>query len=264
MLVGALAAAWPLACPAATRLIVTVADQKTGKPITDLKAADFTVLDGSSPRTVESAQYVSEPVDVMLLLDTSLIGGMVQPAAAEMIAQLGEKEQMAVVSFASSADLVQDFTASKELLRRALGQVKYGNSPNLLDALYAAIDGGFENATLRRVILLLTAGVDGPSRVSEREVLRLARRGGVSIFPVYVMGYGRSLFESLARQTGGATFNLRDLGKTREPIGPKVFEVLRGHYKVAVEGNLEIGDKLRVEVKSPSGAKRNVSALALE
>ena len=49
----------------------------------------------------------------MLLLDTSLVGGMVQPVAENLIAQIQPKEQMAVVSFHSSADLIQDFTSSQ-------------------------------------------------------------------------------------------------------------------------------------------------------
>ncbi|MDX2152048.1 MAG: VWA domain-containing protein [Bryobacteraceae bacterium] len=247
----------------ATKLVVTIIDQKTGKPVSGLKAADFAVRGGGAARTVESAEAVSEPVDVMLLLDTSLLGGMVQPAAAELIAQLGDKEQMAVVSFASSADLVQDFTGSKQLLRRAVGQVKFGNSPRVLDALFAALDGGFENASMRRVILLLTAGVDGDSRVNEREVVRLARRNGVSIYPVFVMAYGRSLLESLARDTGGATFQLREMSKSKEPIGPQIFEVLRSHYRLTVGGG-ELNDPVRVEVKSAAGEKRAASALVLE
>ncbi len=140
----------------------------------------------------------------MLLLDASQLGAVVQPVAETMIAQLRPKEQMAVVAFHSAADLIQDFTASRELLLRAVTSVKHGNAPRMLDALYAAIDGGFQGSTFRRMIVLLTAGVEGPSRMSEREVLRLARRNGVSVFPVFVVSRERPMFERLARQTGGA------------------------------------------------------------
>src|SRR5712692_3965745 len=184
---------------AATTVLVTVVEQKTGNPVTGLKAQDFTLLDDKTPRQIQEAEYKQATVDVMLLLDTSLVGGMVQPMAENLIAQLQPKEQMAIVSFHSSADLIQDFTSSKELLVRSIANVKYGNSPRLLDALYASIEGGFGNSSFRRVILLLTAGMEGQSRVTEREVIRLARRNGVSIFPVYVMGYEKSFFENLAR-----------------------------------------------------------------
>ena len=265
-LTGALAACLALAgltVNAATRLIVTAVEQKSGRPVTDLKAGDFQIVDDKITRQVEAAEFRREPVDTMLLLDTSLVGGMVQPVAASVIDQLQAKEQMAVVAFHSSADLLQDFTSSKELLRRAVENVKFGNSPRVLDALYAAIDGGFDNASYRRVIVLLTAGVEGPSRVSEREVLRIARRTGVSIFPVFTIGYGRSLFDSLARHTGGASFSLRDMQKDEPgPPGPRIFNAVRGHYLVTVSGNLAISDKLKVVVRRQG--KLAVSALPLE
>jgi VWFA-related protein len=250
-------------CVAATKIVVTVVEQKSGRPVLGLKAVDFTVLDDGKPRRVESTDFAAGLMDVMLLLDTSLLGGAVQPVAENLIAQLEPKEQMAIVAFHSSADLIQDFTASRELLGRAISSVKYGNTPRLLDAIYAAIDGGFQASTFRRVIILLTAGVEGPSRVSEREVLRLARRNGVSIYPVYVVGHERSMFENLARQTGGASFSLRDLQRdSKAPPGPRVFEVMRSHYTLTVEGNLSLGDRVEVKVKRPE--KLFVSGLPLD
>jgi VWFA-related protein len=250
------------ACPA-TKLLVTVIEQKSGRPVTDLKAGDFTVLDDRTPRRVEAAEFSQGVMDVMLLLDTSLLGETVQPVANNLIEQLQPKEQMAVVSFHSSADLVQDFTSSRELLRRSIGGIKYGNSPKVLDALYAAIDGGFQGSSFRRVLVLLTTGVEGYSRVSEREIVRLARRNGVSIYPVYMVGYEKSMFESLARQTGGASFSLRDMRKSLDgPPGPRIFEVMRSHYTLTLTGNLSLGDKLKIEVARPG--KLLISALALE
>lgn len=248
---------------AATRLAVVVVEPKTGRFVAGLKADDFSVLDDKTPRRVEAAEISTGPLDIMLLLDTSLVGAAVQPVAAGLIDQLQEKDEMAVVSFHSSADLIQDFTASKDLLRRAVSRVSYGNEPRLLDALYATIDGGFESTTFKRVLLLLTTGVEGGSRVSEKDVLRLARKNAVSVWPIYMTGYERSLFESLARQTAGATFNLRDLARSgdRQP-GARIFETVRQSYLLTVSGNLGFTGKLKVEVRRPQ--KLFVSAAAVE
>jgi VWFA-related protein len=252
-----------IAAPAATKIAVTVVERKTGKPVRNLQAADFTVLDDRTPRRVEAAEYSSGPIDLMLLLDTSLVGSAVQPVAETLVSQLQPKEQMAIISFHSSADLIQDFTSSRQLLMRAVAGVKYGNTPRLLDALYAALDGGFQNASYRRVLLVLTTGLEGDSRVSEREVLRLARRNGISIYAVYMAGAERSLFENLARGSGGASFNLRDLRRaSKDPPGPAIFEVLRSHYTLTLSGNLSLGERLKVEVKRPE--KLFVSALPVE
>jgi VWFA-related protein len=248
---------------AANRVSVTVVDARSGRPALDLKAGDFTLFEDKLARKAEAAEFSSETVDVMFLLDTSLAGDLVRPLAEELTVQLKPKEQMAIVAYHSSADLIQDFTASKQLLAKAINSVSYGNTPRLLDGLYAAIDTGMKNATFRRVVVLLTSGYEGDSRVSERDVARLARKSGVSIYPVYATGRERSLFERLAQRTGGACFNLRDMRKSGgAEIGARIFEVVRGHYTVTIPGNLALGEKLRVEIARPG--KWFTSALPLE
>ncbi len=232
------------------KVIATVVDAKTGKPVTGLSAGDFLLTDDKASRRVKAAEPGSELLDVMLMLDTSLIGGAVTPVAQELIGQLKEKEQMAIASFDSSANLVQDFTSSRELLSRALGSVKYGNAPRVLDGLYAVLDGGFQSTTFRRVILLVTTGIEGPSRTPERDVIRLAQRNGVSIYPIFLSGIGRSLFELLARRTGGASLQLRDLAKdAKGSVGPRIFETVRAHYVLTIEGNLAMGERAKLEVR---------------
>ena len=260
-LICVLAAALP--CAAATKLIVTVTEQKSSRPITGLTASDFTVIDDKSPRRVESAESASGSLDIVLMVDTSAAGATVQPLASDLIAQLQPNEQMSVVSFHSSADLIQDFTSSKELLRRAVQSVRYGNSPRVLDALYAVLDGGFQSSDFRRVIALLTTGFEASARVNEKDVVRLARKSGVSIFPTYMVGYSKSLFEQLARQTGGAPFHVPDMRKAGIPRpGATLFDVMRHHYVLTISGNQDPSDKLKITINRPE--KYMASALVLE
>ena len=254
---------WLVPVQAATRLLVTVVEQRSGAPVTGLRSEDFTVSDSGQLRRVESVETASGLVDVMMLLDSSLLGAVVQPVAESLIGQLQPKEQMAIVAFHSAADLMQDFTSSQDLLRRAVASVKYGNAPRVLDALYAAIDGGFQASTYRRVLILLTAGVEGPSRMSEREIVKLARRNGVSIYPVFVLGQEKPMFERLARQTAGACFELRDKQRVLDSkTAPRIFEAMRTPYIVSVEGNLALGERVRIDVKRPE--RLFVSGLPLD
>ena len=69
--------------------------------------------------------------------------------------------------------------------------------------------------------------------------------------------------EMLARQTGGASFSLKDMRKTSvEPPGPRIFDVLRAHYTLTLAGNLSLGEKVKVEIKRPE--KLFASVLPLE
>lgn len=250
-------------CQAATKLSVSVVERRTGRFVDGLKAGDFSVLDDKKPLNVEAAELTpSGPLDVMLLLDTSLAGPAVQPFAASLVGQLNDRDQMAIIGYHSSADLVQDFTSSKPLLSKAVSSVKFGNTPRVLDALSASIREGFDNAIYRRVILLLTTGFDGGSRESERDVVRLARRNNVSIYPIYMTGYEKGMFETLARETGGAIFSLNDLRKSGagQP-GPVIFDAVRRTYTLTVAGDPS-SEKLRVEVRAAQ--KVFVSVLPLE
>jgi hypothetical protein len=109
---------------------------------------------------------------------------------------------------------------------------------------------------------LLTSGLEGASRTSERDVIRIARRKQVSIYPVYAMTRERSLFELLARQTGGALFRLRKGKGGSDKPGALVFDTVRGHYVVTIAGNLSVGERMKVEVKG--GSKVMASILPLE
>jgi len=246
-------------------LRVTVVERRTGAPVTDLAAGEFDVTVDRVQKRVEEAEYNTSVVDVMLLLDSSLLGEAVGPLATDLIGQLSEREQMAIVAYHSTPDLIQDFTSSQDQLRSAVAQIEFGNSPHLLDAIYAATREGFEGASYRRVILLVTSGVDGPSSVSADETIRLAQRNGVSIYPVFLAGYGRSLFERLARETGGAPFSLREMGRRFDGNpAERIFEVIRGNYSLTLSGNLPPGDNLKVEVNRKGSGNLIVSALPLE
>ena len=85
MLLAALAAAQAMA---ATKITVSVVEQKTGKFVTGLQASDFIVTDDKTPKQVEAVEAGTSPLDVLLLLDTSLVGGAVQPIAANLVAQI--------------------------------------------------------------------------------------------------------------------------------------------------------------------------------
>ena len=118
----------------ASKILVTVVDPKSGVLAPGLKAEDFSVLDDQTPRPVEAAEVSHATLDIMTLLDTSLVGEMVHPLAANLSRNSSPRSRW----------------------------------PHVLDALYAAIDGGFQSSAVRRVILLLTAGVEGYSRIARK------------------------------------------------------------------------------------------------
>lgn len=241
----------PFPCLAATKLLVTVVDEKTMQPVTDLKPSDLEVSDQKRIRTVERVEKVSGLLDIALLVDASLVGEMVQPAAANIIEQLGEKDQMSIVAFDSAATLVQDFTSSQNLLLQSLADIKYGNAPRILDAVYATIDGAFENTGFRRIVILLTAGLESGSRTSEHRLYQVAKKNEATVYALFVSGW-RGMFRDLAENTGGAALNLQDLQKkSKSGPGELVFSLIRNQYSVSLSGDSSLSEKAKLRIKRP-------------
>ncbi len=245
------------------KLSVSVFDQKTAEPDNTLSAANFQVRDGSTDLTVDAAVYQETPFDVLLIVDASMVGEIIRPLAAPIIDSLGEGEQMAIESFDQSATLLQDFTPSKDFLHQALSQLRYGNNPRIVDALYAGLDGGFANSTARRVALVLTAGAEGQSRTNLPEVRSLARRRHASIFVAFAEGYDSDLLEKIAGGTGGAWFHVKKLDLDPKTLAQRIYSVMRGRYEVTVSGVLTLGDRIEVDLVDLPKDKKKLVATAL-
>lgn len=236
---------------AQTQLVVTVVDESSWLPVEDLKPEEFLVEDEGTVRPVASATYEkTEIADIVLLVDASVLGEAVTSLARSLIEQLGAKEQMAVVAYSNTAELVQDFTQSKELLRSALDRIQFGNEPQALDALYATILDAFDHSTFRRIILLVSSGVVAQGRVSVRSVIREARRHGVSIYCIYASSRSKSLLERISRETGAAPFDARELSrKVKGALPGLIFDVMRSRYRLTLVGSPLLSEKLEVKVR---------------
>ena len=244
-------------------LAVTVVDEKTGETVTGLGPERFQAKDGDTALRVVSVREPREPLDILLLVDTSIVGDSVRPIAAAVIDQLQPDETMALVGFDEGAELLQDFTSEKRLLDMALDRIEYGNTPRVQDALFAAIDGGFESSSGRRTVVLLSAGAVARSRVAEAEVIQRARVKRVSIHTVFVRNDARSLLRRLALRAGGASFGAKRLKLDPRPLAKRVMEAVRSPYELSVSGVFALGDRISVEVSSAPAAKRKLTASAL-
>lgn len=244
-------------------LAVTVVDEKTGATVTGLGPERFEARDGNTSLRVESVREPREPLDILLLVDTSIVGDAVRPIASALIDLLQADETMALVGFDEGAELLQDFTSEKRLLDMALDRVEYGNTPRVQDALFAAIDGGFESSSGRRTIILLSAGAVARSGVAEAEVIQRARVKRVSIHTVFVRNDARSLLRRLALRAGGASFGAKRLKLDPRPLAKRVMEAVRSPYELAVSGVFALGDRISVAVSGAPGAKEKLTASAL-
>lgn len=245
-------------------LRVTVYDERTAETATGLGPERFSVKDGNTPLQVVSSREPDTPVDTLLLVDSSMVGHAVRPIAEAVIGELGESDSAALVSFHESADLLQDFTSDQRALSRALDRIEYGNLPRLHDALFAAIDGGFDTGSNRRAIIVLSAGAIARSQTSEAEVVELARAKGVSVYTVFVRTDSRGAMRRLALRTGGASIAAKRTGLNPRRLATRILEAVRNQYELSVTGVYTLGDQVTAEIVSQAKTKLSVSVLPID
>jgi len=245
------------------RLLVTAFDEKTGEAVGGLTASNFSVTDGSIQLRVESAEYKTDPMDLMLIVDTSFAGQAVKPLTIPIIQGIEKGEQVAIVGFDEGATVLQDFTSSSTALMDGMMSARYGNNPRALDALFAALDEGFENTTGRRVILLLSAGAEGRSGTPATEVFELARRRKAMVHVVYHEAADVALFRRIAERTGGIYLHAKRLKLEPKELAELVWKGIRGYYELTLSGVNSFGDRVEVEIVGASKSMKKVVATGL-
>jgi VWFA-related protein len=143
-----------------------VLQKRTGRVVGDLKREDFTLAEDGVPQQITHFSQNSLPLSVVLLIDR---GGCLDPfsesvkrAASEAVARLKPADEVAVMAYHDTVDLVEEFTRDRRAIADALERVPghEERAQHCLDrAFYEAarymVRAG--NPVGRRVIVVITA-----------------------------------------------------------------------------------------------------------
>ena len=182
-----------------------------GRPVVGLKADSFALTDAGEPVAISAitrAENASVGIAVVLAIDTSLsmrpVLGAARTGASGVVANIGSDDHAAVISFASGVSTNHTLTADPDSLATALDSLVADGPTALYDAVLVAIDLAQSAPLDRRVVILLTDGVDDGSVATRIEALEAAGQAGVAI---YAIGFGaetdESFLQSLATASDG-------------------------------------------------------------
>ncbi|MDY7093722.1 MAG: VWA domain-containing protein [Acidobacteriota bacterium] len=166
------------------QLYVTVTvDGERGQ---DLQAEDFVVLDEDKPQTLVTFARGDIPFTAVVLLDSSssMAGGKLQSAlqgARTFFDGMQRLDEGKLVVFSDRVLHSTPFTTFPEVLSAGLGRVRAEGGTALNDHLYVSLKQ-LEQRQGRRVVVLLSDGVDSHSVLAMDDVLRLARRSQALIY----------------------------------------------------------------------------------
>ena len=229
-------------------VVFTVTD-KHGRRVTDLKQADFRIVDDSKPPT-EIRSFHAEtnlPLQVGLLIDASSSVRdrfkFEQESAIEFLNQTVRKryDLAFVVGFDATPEVTQNFTDDTEKLGRGVRELRPGGGTAMYDAIYYACRDKLlkqpQNGPTRRAIILLSDGEDNQSHVTREEAIEMAQRAEAIIYTISTnvsgtKGAGDKVLERMADATGGRPFfpfQIRDVSNAFAEIQDE----LRSQYAVS-------------------------------
>lgn len=153
---------------------VTVFDEK-GKLLDDLDRTDFEVLDDGEPTPIINFVRDLAPINVLLLLDSS--GSLkdeleeIKQAALLFAQSFTRDDRISIISFSDETVLLTPWTNRLRKLRKGLNKLKKGYRTAIYDALGQTIEIHLNEVKGRRVIILLTDGLDNESVTPYDQIL---------------------------------------------------------------------------------------------
>lgn len=239
-------------------LYTTVLD-KRGRPVQELAAKDFRVLEDGNPQSIARFERVDDiPIYAGVVLDTSMsmteeLHEAVEGALQFFQTVLTPKDRAAVITFGERHELAVRFTNNIEVLAGGVAGLVAEGETYLYDSLIYALYY-FSGVKGKRAIILLSDGEDVGSHYRFEDALDYARRTGVA---VYTIGLGlpssqrdiQIKLQKLAEETGGRSFFI-DRAAELGGVYKKIEDELRSQYLLAYQSSNKDGDKFReVEVE---------------
>jgi Ca-activated chloride channel family protein len=237
---------------------LTVTDPR-GHRIPNLKREDFVLTDYDSTAKIDYFASGTERVALLFALDTSgserEVFAQQRQAALALFSRFGPGSRVAVLHFANYVRLSAPFTTESGAAQAAFdSEPGASGGTAIFDGAAAAVrsfDGSGGFSIERRIVLLMSDGLDTLSSTKYADVVAAARDRGVSFyvihFQLFTPGGGRLVprlpskgFRELAEQTGGRYFRIGDAKSALDlhahydltPVFEAIDDDLRGQYVI--------------------------------
>jgi Ca-activated chloride channel family protein len=226
-----------------------------GSPVHGLKQGDFEIVDERGNREPITTFNGGElPLSAVLLLDSSesMKGEPLQAALAgvrSFVARTRPDDETMVAFFSDRLLAATTFTKDDAALQRALGDVQAVGGTAVNDHLYYALNR-LQPRLGRRVIVLLSDGLDVSSQLDMEQVLWRARRSQAMVYwlrleseanksgaPMYISSWRGAadnqrqfqLLEQVVKESGGRIVGIHQLSEIDDAFRV-VIDELREQY----------------------------------
>jgi len=237
--------------------VPVIITDSNGRRLSGLKLEDFQVSDDEGLARIDYFAAGTDRVALLFALDASGSAREIlvqqREAAGALFSKFGHGSRVAVLHFGEFVRLTVPFTSNSEAAEQSfntLGKETKGTA--IFDGAAAAVrsfDGSGGFSTERRIVILMSDGLDTLSSTRPADVVAAARARGVSFYVIHFQLFtprdGRLAprppskgFRELAEQTGGRYFKFGDARLALNPnarydlapVFQAIDEDLRGQY----------------------------------
>lgn len=221
-----------------------------GQFVSGLKQSDFHVMEDKIDQKISVFSQEDVPVSMGLVIDNS--GSMrdkrpeVNAAALTLVKTSNPQDEAFVVNFNDDfyLDTIHDFTNDINEMKDALDRIDARGSTALYDAVIGSLDHLKKAKKDKKVLLVVTDGVDNASRRSLANAVQEAQRSDALIYAIGIfsdddikhnrgdMKKARRALTELATSTGGLAFFPENVTDTQS-ICTQIARDIRNQYTVA-------------------------------
>jgi Ca-activated chloride channel family protein len=247
-----------------------------GQFVSGLKEDDFRVFEDKAEQKLSVFRQEDLPVSMGLVIDNS--GSMrdkrpeVNAAALTLVKTSNKADEAFVVNFNDDyyLDTVHDFTSDIEEMKDALERIDARGSTALYDAVIGSLDHLKKGSKDKKVLLVVTDGVDNASRRTLQNAVQEAQRSDAVIYAIGLfsdddlkhnrgeMKKARTALTQLSTATGGLAFFPENVDDT-QAICAQIARDIRDQYTLAYYPTNTAQDgsfrNVQVQVVPQHGAK---------
>jgi len=156
-------------------------------------------------------------------------------------ALLREQDELDLMDFSDTVREIVPFTNQKKKIENGLNELQHGDETSLYDAIFLASDRLSQTkleAGRRRVVVVITDGVDTAKKSRYGQALEQAQRAGAMVYSIIIVPVwedagrntgGEHALIQMANDTGGKYFYVEDK-RDLEPAFARVSDDLRTQY----------------------------------
>ena len=178
---------------------VTVTD-RSGRFVSGLTQEDFVVYDDTREQEITHFSAERVPVSLGITLDTSgsMAGEKMESAKHALdrflLELLAPDDDVFLIRFGASPDLVHDWTTEKQLVSRRLNRISPAGGTAMYDAVAEAVPMSQGGEHRKKAILIVSDGNDTNSRTSVGELKQMIRDTEVLVYAVGIDGQSETAF----------------------------------------------------------------------